>query len=262
LADLAWGSLWDLAVGTKWLALQAESRASAQPASLATLPYTQPDSPAGWLFRWLNRLVGWWRNGFWPNAGPVLLGLLAAVVLTVVLSLLLPDRLRPLNVALVVLLVVGLLQQWCGQAPLVSQAFVLVALSWLVGYLAFAELGWPSLVLALSFAVSAWGVLRVVSGGAPERMEGVPSEQVEGVRPEQVERVRGGLWLLNAGQVVGVVLLVVLKQPLAAGAMGLLLFGQIALQPSLRHGGDQAQIMRRAWPWLMVAMLVAALALP
>jgi hypothetical protein len=190
--------------------------------------------------------VGWWWSGFWPNAGPVLLGLLAAVVLTVVLTLLLPGRLRPLNAALAVLLVVGLLQRWRGQAPLVSQAFVMVALSWLAGYLAFAELGWPSLVLALSFAVSAWGVLRVVSG----------------VLPEQLEGARGGLWLLNAGQVVAVVLLVVLKQPLAAGAMGLLLFGQISLQPSLGHAGEQTQIMRRTWPWLMAAMLMAALALP
>jgi hypothetical protein len=53
----------------------------------------------------------------------------------------------------------------------------------------------------------------------------------------------------------------VLKQPLAAGAVGLLLFGQVAMQPLLRLGADPARIFHRAWPWLMAAMLASALAI-
>lgn len=115
---------------------------------------------------------------------------------------------------------------------------VQVGLCWLAGHLTFGEISGPALILALAFALSVWGGMRVTRG------------------------LGGGLWLLNGGQVVAVMLLVVLKQPLAAGLAGLLLFGQVAVQPSLRYGGDPARIFRRTWPWLMAAMLVAALAVP
>jgi hypothetical protein len=238
LADLAWGSLWDLAVGTDWRRLLAGNWSTARPASLAALPYTQPDSPGGRLFRGLNRLVGWWREAFWPVAGPTLLGLLAGAALTTVLTLLLPERLRPLNVALVVFIAVSAVQRWRGQTARAGQALVQVGLSWFAGHAAFAGMSQASVALAISLAVAAWGVFRVTDG-----------------RP-------GGLWLLNGGQVVVVALLAVLKQPLAAGAAGLLLFGQIASQPALGSGGDPARIMQRTWPWLMAVMLVAALAIP
>ena len=99
----------------------------------------------------------------------------------------------------------------------------------------------PSLIVALAFVVATWGVLRAERVG-----EGLPR----------------GLWLLNGGQVVAVGLLVVLRQPLLAGAVGLLLFGQIAQQPALRFGPEPAGRVLRIWPWLMAAMLVSALALP
>ena len=106
----------------------------------------------------------------------------------------------------------------------------------MAGHMAFAELNAPSLALALAFSIAVWGALRVA------------------------EQKRGALWLLNGGQVVGVTLLVLVGQPLAAGAAGLLLLGQVALQPSLYLGGIATRIFRRGWPWLMAAMLVAALA--
>lgn len=240
LVELAWGSLWDLAVGTNWFRPLAEGWPPARAASLLSLPYTHPDSPGGRLLRGLGRLVGWWREAFWPAAGSALLGLVAAVVLTVVLSVLLPNRLRLLNAALVALVGPGLALRRSGRDSLLGQALVQVGLGWLAGHAAFAEVREPSLILSLSFALAAWGALRVFEGRAR------------------------GLWLLNGGQVAGTVLLVVLKQPLLAGAMGLLLFGQIAMQPSLRSGGDARRLAfsGRTWPWLMAAMLVAAMALP
>jgi len=238
LADLGWGSLWDLATSTDWFRIATEGWPPSHPASVATLPYTQPNSPGGRLARGLGQVRGWWRETFWPAAGPSLLGLLAAIVLTAVLTLLLPERLRPLNAMLVALIGLGLLQQRWGRAPLAGEAFVQVGLSWLAGHLAFAEMGWPSLALALAFVLAIWGCLRLARG------------------------LRGGLWLLNGGQVVGAALLAGLKQPLAAGAVGLLIFGQVALQLVLNQDGDPAQIARRTWPWLMAAMLVAALVVP
>jgi hypothetical protein len=238
MADLAWGRLWDLAVGTDWFRPMAEGWPPARLASLPALPYTQPNSPGGRLFHGINRLVGWWREAFWPVAGPALLGLLAATALTIVLALLLPARLRSLYAALVALVGIGLIWRRRGRATLAGQALVQVGLCWLAGHKVFVEVSGPSLVLALAFSVAVWGGLRVAQGQT------------------------GGLWLLNGGQGVAVALLAALKQPLAAGAVGLLLFGQVAFQPLLRLGGEPARVFRRTWPWLMAAMLVAALSLP
>jgi hypothetical protein len=259
LVDLAWGSLWDLVVGTDWRRLR-EGRRPAQPELFATgrikrvgLPYTQPNSPGGRIFGGIGRFVDWWRHDLWPVAGPAVLGALAAVALGVVVSLLLPERLRPLNAALVALVGLGVIQRWRGRAPLVTQAAVLVGLCWLAGHAAFAPVDHLSLVLALAFTLAVWGAMRAAQGQ------------------------RFGLWLLNGGQILAVALLAALLQPLAAGLMGLLVAGQIALQPALSSSralegpaegpvfgrvSDPARILRRAWPWILATMIVAAWAMP
>ena len=115
-----------------------------------------------------------------------------------------------------------------------------VGLSWLAAHAVFAEIGTASLVLALAFSLAAWGNLRLAAG------------------------LPRSLWPLNAGQVIVIAIFVMLKQPIVAGAAGLLFFGQLAMQPSLRYGEDAAHsiVSRRTWPWLMLLMLVAAWALP
>jgi hypothetical protein len=130
--------------------------------------------------------------------------------------------------------------RWRGKDPLAAQALVRVSLSWLAAHAVLGEIGTASLVLALAFALAAWGNQRLAA------------------------RLPRSLWLLNAGQVLAVLVLVMLKQPIVAGAVGLLFFGQVAMQPSLRYGEDAVHtvVSRRTWPWLMLLMLVAAWALP
>lgn len=238
LVDLAWGSLWDLADGTNWHRLLA---AGAQPVPgewRAILPYLQPGSPAERLFRRLGRFSTWWRQVLWPGVGPALLGLVAAGVLTGVLTLLLPRQVAPLNAVLVVIVSLGVAQRWRGGLALAAPAFAMVGLSWLAGHAAFAAITRHSIALALCYSLATWGLLRLGVGQGR------------------------ALWLLNSGQAVAAVLLVVLEQPLAAGLVGTLLLGQIALQPSLFWGAEPAQVARRTWPWLLVSMLGAALAIP
>jgi len=246
LVELGWSNLWDLAVGTDWFRPLADDWPPEGFAPAASLPYTQPRSPGGRIARGLGRFATWWREAFWPAAGPALLGLLAAVLLVVILVLLLPERLRPLNAVLVALIGLGIVQRWRGKEPLAAQALVRVGLSWLVAHAVFAEIETASLVLALAFALAAWGNLRLAA------------------------RLPRSLWLLNTGQVVAIVVFVMLKQPIVACAAGLLFFGQLAMQPSLRYG-EKARpqddtvhtvVSRRTWPWLMLLMLVAAWALP
>jgi hypothetical protein len=246
LVELGWSNLWDLAVMTGWFRPLGEGWPPRRSAPAASLPYTLPRSPGGRLAGGLGRFAAWWRKAFWPAAGGALLGLLGAALLTAILGVLLPDRLRPLLAALVALAGLGIAHRRRGKEPLAVQALVRVGLSWLAGHAVFAGLGTASLALALAFSLAAWGSLRLAAG------------------------LRGSLWLLNAGQVIAVAVLILLKQPVVAGVAGLLFFGQLAMQPSLRYEdgadpagvGRRATVSRRAWPWLMALMLVAALALP
>jgi hypothetical protein len=74
--------------------------------------------------------------------------------------------------------------------------------------------------------------------------------------------LRGGAWLLDGGQVVVAAILAALRQPLVAFTVGMLLLGQVAMQPGVDGEQVREQVFRRTWPWLMVAMLMAALARP
>ncbi len=238
LTELGWGSLWDLITNGGWLQGLAEGWPPQRRGATPRLPYTQPGSPADRLFGRLGRLVAWWRETGWPAAGGALLGCVAAAVLVLVLGLALPRSLRPLHGTLVALTGLGLWQRARGRAPLLSGALVQVGLGWLAGHLAFAPMGGFSLLLALSFTLCLWGAMRLKEGR------------------------RGALGLLDGGQVAVVTVLVMLKQPLAAFAVGMLLLGQVALQPGLATEEDRDRALGRSWPWLMAAMLVAALALP
>lgn len=238
LADLGWGTLWDLMVGIDWFGALCGGWPPRRPAFVPRLPYTQPGSPGWRLWRLARRLVGWWRETFWPAAGAALLGALAAVLLTIALSFVLPASLRRLNAALVVLVGLGAAQRRWGREPLAGEAFAQVGLGWLAGHLAFADMTLNSFLVALGFVIAAWGSLRMVRGQS------------------------AALALLNGGQVAVAAVLVAVRQPLLAGAVGALILGQVALQPALHKGADTTQVFRRTWPWLMTAMLVGALALP
>lgn len=239
LVTLAWAGIWDsvtsfpsnaASVPSKFGAISGAARRA------GPLPFAMPGSPAGRLFTGLARLRAWARWVLWPAAGHALLWLAVALTLAAVLALFLPQRLLPLNGVLAAFLV--LVASRRRRPWLLGLVLVQVGLAWSVGHLAFARLTWPSLAAAVCFVAAAWGALRMEQG-----------------QP-------AALWLLDGAQIVVVVLLVVLRQPLAAGATGLLLFGQIALQLAGPAARLHHQATRWTWPWLLLAMLIAAWALP
>jgi hypothetical protein len=235
LVTLAWAGLWALATGSDWPPSLAGGRGGAV---LPVLPFTHPHSPAGRLGRGLSVLVGWWRGTFWPAASSITVGCLVAALLAAVLSLLLPPSLRWLHLAVAGLVALGITQRHRGHTSLAGQSLLFVGLAWTAGNLAFARFHWPSAALALLFSLAVWGVLRVAQGQL------------------------AWLWLLHGAQVIVAVLLLTLKQPLAAGGIGILLLGQIVSHLTLRFGDDPRRVAQRTWPWLAAAMLVAAWAIP
>jgi len=240
VVTLGWGTMWHLATTTDWFEVLASSRPLSQAGSRRGLPYTLPGSPAGRLGRWLQSFSGWWRETFWPSLGSPVRGLVVAAALTGAMWLILPARLGPLYVAFAALVGLAIVRQRRGKGSPGAEALARVGLGWLAGYVALTEMQWPSLALALCFALGAWGALRIGGG------------QTAG---------RAGLWLLNGGLVLGLAVMIAAKQPLAAGGLGLALFGQVACQLPLSQGGDPRSTAGRTWPWLMAAMTVAAAAI-
>jgi hypothetical protein len=238
LVILGWGSLWNLVTDTGWVQPAGRDRSRMCRPVLPAPPFTRPSSPAGQLLRALDTLVGWWRGVLWPAAGKALTSAFLCTLLLVALSVLLPVRLVWLHVAFAVLVGLGAWMRRRSAAPLAGQSGVALGLGWMAGYVVFAGFGAPSLALALLYSGAAWGVLRMQAGRA------------------------GGLWLSAGTQAIAGAILVSLEKPLAAGALALLLLGQIALPLSSRDGSEAALAARRTWPWLLAAMLVAAWALP
>lgn len=162
------------------------------------------------------------------------MGLLTASVLTIVLVLILPERLRPLNAMFVALVGLGIVQHQRARSWPAGQALVSIGLGWLAGQAAFAQVDLLSLAMASGFVLAASGALRVGEGLA------------------------GGAWLLIGGQLSVIVLLILLRQPLAAVFAGILLFCQMIMALSTQFGGDAKPVSRLLWPWFLIAMLIAA----
>jgi hypothetical protein len=121
-----------------------------------------------------------------------------------------------------------------------AQGFFEIGLPWVAGHVLFSPLSLASLILALTFGLSYSGGLRMAQG-----------------------RASLGRW--NLGQVIGVLLLVLLRQPLAAGIVGILVIAQAVPQPALFDGESEdidpnaaIRFLRWIQPWLMATMLVAA----
>lgn len=239
LTSLGWGTLWNLIAGEDWFQLLAQGWPPERPASVPVLPYTRPGALGGRIARWIGRFVGWWQESLVPAKQLVLVALATTLVLTTALTLILPARLIPLSAAVIALVGIALAQRLRGNRPLAATALLQVGLGWLAGHLAFAEMTIASWVLALCFSLAVLGILRAA------------------------ENQSAGLWLQDGSQTIVIVLLAVLGLPLAAGLAGLFLVGQIALQPGLYFSGhlNRIRYSSRSWPWLMAAMLTAALAL-
>jgi len=238
LADALWGTLWHLIAEGDWFVSSANWPSQVQEASLAALPYTAPDSPSHRIFDRLSRMSTWRRAVFWPRLGPALLGLVVALPLTLVLAIILGQHVIILTVAALAIMVLALIRaRRHSEPPLSLRAILEMGLAWLAGHTAFGPLTLWSLLLATLYAVAYHSCLKLAANSE-----------------------RRWLTLLKVSQVAVIALLIYLRQPAVAGVVGLLLLPQMLLQPFLDQGEVELWYLRRTGPFLMIGMLLAALA--
>ena len=238
LADALWGTLWHLIAERDWL-VSSNWPSQTQEASLTALPYTAPGSPSHRIFNRLGRKLAWWRAVFWPRQGPAFIGLVVALPLTLVLAIILGQRVIILTSAALAIMVLALLRaRRHSPPPLSLRAILEMGFAWLAGHIAFGPLTLWSFLLAAFYTVAYHSCLKLA------RNSGKPS-----------------LILLKVSQAAAIALLIFLRQPVVAGVMGLLLLPQMLLQPFLGQGQVELWYLRRTRPFLMAGMLLAALAI-
>jgi len=238
LVEPVWGTLWELALDTDW-AIQGDEPVSDDGRTVGALPYTVPGSPSYHLARRLSQ--GWsrWQTTLWPRTGSAVMGLCGAAILTMALAVVLGWPVVAVSAAALLCVTLAFLSTR-GKARLWlwPKAVVDVGLAWLAGHLALNSLTWPSVALAVLYTSVCLARL------------------IFATSREQNPR----LGLSNALQAAVVVLLVALRRPVLAGAVGLLLVPQWLMQPLIKHGATRRSYLRRTEPLILAAMLAAAAA--
>jgi hypothetical protein len=241
LVDVIWGGLWSGLAATDWATPLRRWGSWRRGQPVRFLPYTSSNATAGRLARTWGQLRNWWTELGRPVLGPTVSGLAVLLPLAVVIAGVLGAR--PLLATLAAITLLQFVFAWTSgsaQPVPVPQALFEIALPWLAAHALFDLPSLPSVLLALAYALSYAGGLRLVQGCS-------------------------GLARWNLGQFVAVIVLVALRQPLVAGIAGLLFVGQLLFQPGLFDAETERTdpvaatgFVRVAQVWLMAIMLVAA----
>jgi hypothetical protein len=241
LIDLALGTVWELALNTDWSSLSSgrDSEQALSPQTVLMLPYAAQNSPNQRISSWLGRVMTWGRTVLWPGAGTAILGLIVSALMAIVMAAFLGRSLVLLTLAALATATLALLLTYRREGePLWLRAFFEVGLTWLIGHAAFGPFTWSSLLAGWLYT-GLYQACLALSRNQNKR----------------------AIVRLNVFQLAIVALLVVIKQPLSAGFAGLLMLPPLSLQPFLGPGETGPWYLRRSQPFLMLNMLVTALAI-
>jgi hypothetical protein len=232
LADGIWATLWWTLVETEWSEVLARWQDIEIDQPTRSLPFTQSGSPADRLLRWLEKSRVWLRSIVWPQHGSAILTGLGSIGLGVIVSIIIGWQALALSLAAFALIQLALITRKIRAGSVsIIHGLLAVGLAWLLGHAAFAQINWLSFVIALLFSIAYSGVIEVIRLEKPVRR-----------------------WLIP--QILIISLLAILQQPLAAFALISMLSAQ-ALLATVLHG---PRFARSAQWWLMIAMLIAAIA--
>ena len=240
IAEVLWSS-WRAHLRTDWREVLAEHPLPARRRPTISLPYTQPSSPLG---RALGRLQQVWQ---WVREAPAeqSAALVAAIVLppiTLVLAALVGRQMFLLSLAAQAMTLIEWRAHHHGQKSHVFQAAIEILFPWLAGHAMLAPITPTSLLLACCFGFTYQGALSL------EAATGSLSRA-------------WSLLLFFGGQAIAAAALLFAPTShalyLVAG-MGLLLAPQALLLVYAGDSAEQSSYLRRAAPFVMVSMAIAA----
>jgi hypothetical protein len=202
------------------------------------LPYTTPWSPLGRFLGRIGQVRRWLRETLPIERRGALLTLPILPPLILLLSAAISWQMLVLSLAALSLSLTEWFVARRGQTHKALQAGLEIGLSWLAGHAALGPLTWVSLTLAICYALAYQGALSL---GDSRRL--------------------WSLALFCGGQLAATIVLILQERPLAAlaaGALGLLLTPQLLLLAGLEIDDRGIWYLRRAIPFFMIAMSVAA----
>lgn len=239
LVEPMMGGLWELVVNTSAVTDRQEvTGGERETPPLWTFPYMRAGSAGHRLATAAANLVTRWRQRGWDTV---------ACVVTFVFALALGSILGQavLGVVAAVLALAARLRWQTGMAARLSQTVYDLLLPWLMGMVALGQIAeqgarfyrW-GFVLTVLYALAYVACLTLAD-----------------------ESETAAVLVLDGAQLAVLALLLNRQQTLAVWLFGLCLVGQLAAHPELLAGGRGAAYLRRSAPYIVVGMLVAAIAL-
>jgi hypothetical protein len=243
IAEVLWSSWRAHVIDMDWSSYLADHPLPEKGEPLSTLPYTTPWSPLGRTLKRWSQIHRWMRESLPPRRRGALLAVPILPPLILLLAALIGRQMLLLSVAALALILVEWRVARRAYRHTALQAGLEIGLSWLAGHIVFAPLTAISFALACCYAVAYQGALDAASTQSGEN------------------RRAWSLALLFGGQAAAAI--VVLSRgnpatPLAATAMGLLLAPQLLLLAHPQTQRAASWYLRRAAPFFMLAMPVAA----
>lgn len=226
LAEGIWTTLWASLAGVKWDEPLARWAAWTAGQPVIRLPYTQPGSPAAHASIILGQFRAWLAEDFLPLYGGALASAILASMIALALAMILGAPAILLTILALALSQIALaLCRGNGSPSPMLRGLVEMSLPLLLGFVIFRPLTLEIIVAAVGFGITYAGA----------------------VSP------RWDLRAWNAGQVIVLLLLIVMRHSVGVFAVTLLWLPQFLLQGQ--------PVARNAQWWLMAVMLVVAVAI-
>jgi hypothetical protein len=233
LADGIWATVWWTLVETNWSDVFARWPNVSIDQPVRALPFTQPGSAADRAQHWLSRSIVWFRSELWPQLGSSVLTAIVSIGLGIVLSIIIGWQALALSLAALALIQIALLARRARRGAIsIVHGLLDIGLAWTLGHAALNNVSLTSFVIAILFSFAYSGAIEIIQHEKSARR-----------------------WLIP--QLLVIIVLIVLQHPLAAFALIAVLVAQALLSTVL--GGHA--FARSAQGWLMLAMLIAALAI-
>jgi len=245
LVDSLLGTVWSVVTADRRTLVAAEGGNRGQNTRLSALPYTVPGSFSYRFFDFLRGRVSRWRDTLSSEADSSLRSLAFSSLFALVVAALLGEGpLLLTGVALVIAASRFALARSQEVVRLALGSCFLAGLAWLMGYAAFCDVASLSSDKSLLAEPLLWAAIYAAAFHAYQLLSSAGLAK--------------GAALLNLAQIAAATVLVVLKQPILAGVVGLLLLPQMLLQPSLLKTGDRLWYLRRVQVFTIAAMMVMA----